>query len=85
MCSSTVEVAEVDGSAKGPKGWFDFQQVRAVYDHPFHAGMETALILDFVSPEQGPGARVAVELSAESAERLQRVIESALAQGNHGH
>jgi hypothetical protein len=49
------------------------------FDHPFHAPLEHALNIDFVDPAQGPSARVAVELSAQSARELVRCIEAALA------
>jgi hypothetical protein len=48
------------------------------FDHPFHAPLEHALNIDFVDRDRGPGARVAVELSAESARELVRCIEAAL-------
>ncbi|MGO8864850.1 MAG: DUF6295 family protein [Acidimicrobiales bacterium] len=37
-----------------------------------------SLNIDFVDPAAGPGARVAVELSADSARELVRCIEAAL-------
>jgi hypothetical protein len=43
--------------------------------------MEHALLIDFVNEGQGPGARVAVELSAESARELVKAIQAALDAG----
>jgi hypothetical protein len=43
--------------------------------------LEHALNIDFVNPEHGLGARIAVELSPESARNLVRSIEAALARG----
>ena len=85
MCEGTVEVAQIAGSGKGARGWFRLRRAQAVYDHPFHAQMEEALIIDLVNPEDGPGARISVELSAESARGLVRMIEAALEAGEHRH
>ncbi len=85
MCSGNLYAAGVSGSAKGAQGWFPVQRAQVVYDHPFHAQLEEALIIDFVNPERGPGARLSVELSADSARDLVRVIEDALRQGDHSH
>ena len=85
MCSGQVEVAEITGSGKGARGWFALDRAQVVYDHPFHAQLEDALIIDFVNSAQGPGARVSVEVSARSARRLVQVIESALADGKRRH
>ena len=85
MCAGTVELAQIAGSGKGAKGWFPLQRAQVVYDHPFHADMEEALIIDFVNPKQGPGARISVELSAESARSLVKTIQAALQVGEHQH
>ena len=81
MCTMIVENAEIAGSGKGANGWFALSRVDVTFDHPFNAQFEHALNIDFVAPEQGPGARVAVELSPDSARRLIRSIEAALARG----
>jgi hypothetical protein len=47
------------------------------YDHPYHALLEHALTIDFVDEAAGPSARVAVELSADSARALVAAIETA--------
>jgi hypothetical protein len=49
------------------------------FDHPFHAPFDHTLNIDFLDPSRGPDARVAVELSAESARRLVQSIQEALA------
>ncbi len=49
------------------------------YDHPVHALAEHTLNIDFAAPALGPAARVAVELDAESAERLVEAVRRALA------
>jgi len=80
MCTGIVETAEVSGSGKGPRGWFKLEQVNVSYDHPSNAPMDQALNIDFVNPTDGPGARVAVELSPESARKLVKAILNALSQ-----
>jgi hypothetical protein len=72
------------GSAKGGRGWVPLQRAQVVYDHPFHAQMDEALIIDFLNAEREPGARVSIELSVESARGLVRMIEAALPHGEHG-
>jgi len=79
MCTMIVENAKLTGSAKGPTGWFKLSQANVSYDHPFNVQLEYALNIDFVDPDRGPSARVAVELTAESARSLVRSIEAALA------
>ena len=68
----------IEGSGKGTGGWFAVRQANVSYDHPFNAPLEHALNIDFVDPAQGPGARVAVELSAEAARALVATILSVL-------
>jgi len=80
MCTGIVETAEVSGSGKGPRGWFKLEQVNVSYDHPSVAPLEHALNIDFVNQKEGPSARVAVELSPESARRLVKAILDALSQ-----
>jgi hypothetical protein len=70
----------IDGSGKGREGWFTINQANVSYDHPFHAPLEHALNIDFVNEAIGPGARVAVELSAEAARALVSTIEAVLAE-----
>ena len=81
MCTGIVETAPVTGSGKGEKGWFRLGQVTVSYDHPVDAPLEHALNLDFVNEKIGPGARVAVELSPESARALVGAINAALSRG----
>ena len=78
MCTGIVESAEVSGSGKGPMGWFKLEQVNVSYDHPNEAPLDHALNIDFVNQREGPSARVAVELSPESAGRLVKAILAAL-------
>jgi hypothetical protein len=78
MCSYLTVPADISGSAKGPEGWFPVTAASVYFDHPFHAPYEHTLNIDFVDPSRGPAARVAVELSADSARELVRCIEAAL-------
>ena len=82
MCTGIVETAEVSGSGKGPRGWFKLEQVNVSYDHPTHAQLDHTLNIDFVNEKEGPGARVAVELSTESAQRLVKAILNTLSQAS---
>lgn len=79
MCTYLTEKAEMVGSAKGPQGWFRLSHATVYYDHPTHAPAEHTLNIDFANPGQGPSARVAVELTAESARALVSAIEATLA------
>ena len=79
MCTMIVEKAAIAGSGKSTSGWFTLDQAYVSYDHPFHAPVEHALNIDFVNEAQGPAARVAVELTRESAARLVEAIQAALA------
>ena len=84
MCTMIAEQIAVEGSGKGAGGWFQVRQANVSYDHPFHAPLEHALNLDFVNEAQGPGARVAVELSLESARALVEMIQTVLSQAEAG-
>ena len=64
MCTMIVEKTQVEGSAKGPQGWFHLSGANVSYDHPFHSALDHALNIDFVNESQGLSARVAVELHA---------------------
>jgi hypothetical protein len=76
--------APISGTGKGADGWFPVSGVNVSYDHPFNAPLEHAVNIDFVDEKQGPGARVAVELTVESALNLVKAIEAALAQAQAG-
>ncbi|GAB4579605.1 MAG: DUF6295 family protein [Anaerolineales bacterium] len=79
MCTMIVEKVQIDGSGKGMGGWFTLAEANVSYDHPFSAPYEHALNIDFVNEAQGPGARVAVELSAKAARALVETIQAVLA------
>ncbi len=79
MCTYNTEMIEINGSGKGAAGWFALTDATVYFDHPVHAMAEHTLNIDFRNPGQGPSARVAVELTAESARALAAAIEAALA------
>ena len=74
MCTMMVQQAKITGSGKGTRGWFELREVNVSYDHPFDLPLEHALNIDFVNEAEGPGARVAVELTPESARQLAQTI-----------
>ena len=79
MCTMILERTEIEGSGKGPGGWFELRQANVTYDHPFHSKWEHALNVDFIDESAGPSARVAVELSPESARKIAETILATLA------
>jgi len=84
MCTYLTEKIEIAGSGKGASGWFSLSDATVYFDHPVHAMAEHTLNIDFVNPAKGPSARVAVELTAESARALATAIEAALASAPPG-
>jgi Family of unknown function (DUF6295) len=79
MCTYQTEQISVTGSGKGAAGWFTVTNATVYFDHPVHAMADHTLNIDFINPGRGPSARVAVELTAESARELARAIEASLA------
>ena len=90
MCTMLVQQTKIEGCGKGAQGWFDVRAVNVSFDHPFNLRQEHALNVDFVNEAEGPGARVAVELTVESARQLAptilAMVEQAEASGfTEGH
>ena len=81
MCTGIVENTKVSGSGKGPDGWHPLDQASVSYDHPDHARSGSAVIIDFLNEAVGPKARIAVELTPESARNLVHAILSSLSRG----
>jgi hypothetical protein len=79
MCTSIVEIAKAEGTGKGERGWFDLTTSVVSYDHPHHALLEEAITIDFVNSSMGPDARVAVEITLESAKALSGALIRAIA------
>jgi hypothetical protein len=78
MCTYITETLAVSGSGKGPDGWFGLTDASVYFDHPVHAQAGHTLNIDFLRPADGPSARVAVELTKDSARALVKAIESIL-------
>ncbi len=79
MCTYVTETLTVDGSGKGPAGWFPLDRAAVYVDHPYHAPFGHTVNIDFANPGLGPDARVAVELTEEAALALIDAIRAALA------
>lgn len=84
MCTMIATQVKIEGCGKGAGGWFNLQEADVSYDHPFNAPFEHALNIDFVNESQGPGARVAVELSAGAARTLAETILTVLKKAEAG-
>ena len=85
MCTWIIEKSKIEGSGKGPDGWFKLNQANVYYDHPFHAPLDHALIIDFVADPNSADGRVAVEITSDSARRLVENILAALDTGSEAH
>jgi len=78
MCTGLVRKAKVTGAGKSADGWFKLDEVSVMYDCTYHTSMPQGVNIDFVNEKEGPGARVAVELSATSAMDLVHAIMESL-------
>jgi hypothetical protein len=78
MCTNILQQAQIEGRGRGVKGWFALRGINVSYDCPYHIDLDHALNIDFVNEAKGPGARVAVELTPESARKLAKAILAAL-------
>src|SRR5260370_16252781 len=78
MCTSLTEKVAISGSGKGQSGWFRLTDASVYFDHPVHAQAEHTLNIDFLDPGAGPSARVAVQLTPESARALGKAIQAPL-------
>ena len=75
MCTSIVEIIEVEGKARSKDGWFAATRAVLTYDHPQFALTERDTInLDFVDPNRSASERGAVELSLDSAKALHAAL-----------
>jgi Family of unknown function (DUF6295) len=81
MCTYLTEKIEVDGSGKGARGWFSVTEATVYVDHPVHAPYGHTVNIDMLNPALGPSARVALELTEETAialaDAIRRAIDSA--------
>jgi uncharacterized protein DUF6295 len=78
MCTGLVQKAKVTGAGKAPDGWFKLEDVSVTYDCSYHTSMAQGVNIDFFNEKEGPSARVAVELSAQSAMELVHAIMESL-------
>ena len=77
MCTYVTEhVALESCGGKSPLGWVDVTEATVYYDHPVHAPLDHAVNVDFHNPAAGPAARVAVELSLDSARALIAALQT---------
>jgi hypothetical protein len=85
MCTNITMSAPLIGVGRGEQGWFPITQANVGFDHATHSQAEHAILLDFVNPDMGVGARIALEMNIASGkaliEQLQSVIEAAEASG----
>jgi hypothetical protein len=84
MCTYVTELIDISGCGKGRAGWFELTDASVYVDHPVAAQAEHTLNIDFRNPALGPQARVAVELTAQSAIALVDAIQAALAGSDGG-
>ena len=78
MCTYLTEHMQIDGSGKGATGWFGASRATVYVDHPVHAPYGHTVNIDVINPELGPSARVALELTEESALALADAIRTAI-------
>jgi hypothetical protein len=74
VCTYLTNKVSTEGSGKGADGWFTLTETSVYFDHPVHAPAEHTLNIDFRNPDRGAGARVAVELTADTARALAHAI-----------
>lgn len=74
MCTYITEKVATEGSGKSGDGWFALTESTVYFDHPVHATADHTLNIDFRNPDRGPAARVAVELTAQTARALAEAI-----------
>lgn len=78
MCSYVVEKTALTGSAKAAGNWTPITTAVVAVDHPFHASVDHALIVDFSNAGRPVSERVALELSVASARDLIACMQTAL-------
>ena len=84
MCTYLTEKIVVDGSGKGAIGWFGATEATVYVDHPVHALYGHTVNIDVRNPALGPAARVALELTEESALALVDAIRKTIASAPAG-
>jgi len=84
VCTYLTEHLDIDGSGKGATGWFTATRATVYVDHAVHAPYNHTVNIDVINPELGPSARVALELTEESALALADAIGRAIASAPAG-
>jgi hypothetical protein len=84
MCTYLTEHVKINGSGKGPAGWFGANRATVYVDHAVHAPYTHTVNIDVINPELGPSARVALELTEESALALADAIRKAISHAPAG-
>jgi hypothetical protein len=84
MCTYLTEKIAVEGSGKGATGWFGASEATVYVDHPVHARYGHTVNIDVLAPALGPSARVALELTEETALALADAIRAAVASAPPG-
>jgi hypothetical protein len=80
MCTMISMQTAVTGAGKGSTGWFPISQANVGFDHATHAQFDHCLLLDFVNPDMGAGARVALEMDIASGKALIAHLQAAIAE-----
>ena len=78
MCTNICVTTPIRGSGKSDTGWFPVVQANVGFDHASHTQAEHALLLDFVNPSMGVGARVALEMDLASGRALLESLRDAI-------
>jgi hypothetical protein len=78
MCTYLTERIAIEGSGKGATGWFGADRATVYIDHAVHAPYTHTVNIDVLNPGLGPSARVALELTEESALALADAIHRAI-------
>lgn len=80
MCTTISNQATITGSGKNGQAWFRIDHACLGYDHPSHASLEHAILLDFLDGSTGSPMRLAVELSLDSARSLANLLAETIRQ-----
>lgn len=78
MCSYIVEKAALSGCAKADGTWRPITTAVVAVDHPSHATLDHALIVDFMNSGRPLSERIALELSVATARELVACMQTAL-------
>jgi len=74
MCTYQTMKISLRGSGKSRHGWMKVTDATIYFDHPVHLPAGHALMIDVTDPDQGPDARIALELDPKSARVLAESI-----------